>query len=207
LITIQGFLGFLEKDIVSGNLVRVTADCARITSAAAKMQQLLNELLELSRIGRLINPPEKTPFEEIVRDALDTVSGRMNAKQIQIEIADNLPTVTVDRQRIREVLENLLDNAGKYMEDQADPRIEIGCRQLDGETVFYILDNGIGIDPSYQNKIFGLFEKLNPSVEGTGVGLAIVKRIIEVHGGRIWVESQGTGSGSTFCFTLPTAIH
>ncbi len=206
LITIQGFLGFLETDAVKGNVERMKADCARIKSAAQKMQRLLNELLELSRIGRLINPPEKIPFGELAREAVDMVTGRMGAGKVRIEIAQDLPVLYADRQRIREAVENLLDNAGKYMGSQPVPRIEIGCRQETGENIFFVRDNGIGIDPAYQEKIFGLFEKLDPSIEGTGVGLAVVKRIFEIHGGRIWVESEGVGHGSTFCFTLPRAM-
>jgi signal transduction histidine kinase len=134
------------------------------------------------------------------------VTGRMGAGKVRIEIAPDLPVLYADRQRIREAVENLLDNAGKYMGSQSAPRIEIGCRQDGDEDIFFIRDNGIGIDSAYQEKIFGLFEKLDPSVEGTGVGLAIVKRIFEIHGGRIWVESEGAGCGSTFCFTLPRAV-
>lgn len=203
LITIQGFLGFLEKDATSGDTARMQADCSRIRGAAHRMQELLNDLLELSRIGRLINPPERISFGEIAREARETVTGRMAEKQIRVEIAENLPMVCVDRKRLREALENLLDNAAKYMGPQTAPRIEIGYRQAADGPVFFVHDNGMGIDPSYQSRVFGLFEKLDPSAEGTGVGLAIVKRIVEVHGGRIWIESRGAGTGSTFCFTLP----
>jgi signal transduction histidine kinase len=114
------------------------------------------------------------------------------------------------------VFTNLLDNAAKFTGDQPHPRIEIGVRTEsesahdtvpDGaEIVFYVRDNGIGIEPQYQEQVFGLFEKLNPNSEGTGIGLAIVKRIVETRGGRIWVESKGVGCGSTFCFTLPNPV-
>jgi signal transduction histidine kinase len=104
---------------------------------------------------------------------------------------------------LREVFENLIDNAAKYTGDQPNPAIEIGTRAQDGNTVFYIKDNGIGIESTYHNRVFVLFEKLDPTIEGTGIGLALVKRIIETHGGRIWVESEGVGMGSVFCFTLP----
>jgi signal transduction histidine kinase len=89
------------------------------------------------------------------------------------------------------------------MGDQASPLIEIGTRQSGTELIFYVKDNGIGIEPQFHTKIFGLFEKLSANSEGTGIGLALVKRIIEVHGGKIWVESEGLGKGSTFCFTIP----
>ena len=110
-----------------------------------------------------------------------------------------------DRERLLEVFRHLLDNAVRYLGEQAAPRIEIGTR-LDGETtVITVRDNGIGIDPRYHQTVFRLFDRLDPDGEGTGVGLALVQRIVEVHGGRVWVESEGAGCGSTFCFTLTPA--
>jgi signal transduction histidine kinase len=88
------------------------------------------------------------------------------------------------------------------MGDEAQPRIEIGAREQSGEPAFFVRDNGIGIAPRHQERVFRLFDKLEAGGEGTGVGLALVKRIVELHGGRIWVESDGS-KGSTFCFTLP----
>jgi PAS domain S-box-containing protein len=202
LITIQGFLGFLEQDVRAGNAEQVEADIARITNAAVKMHQLLDELLELSRIGRLMNPPQAVAFGELAREAVSMVAGRLAERDVEVFIAPDLPTVYGDRPRLREALQNLLDNAVKFLGEQATPRIEVGARYESDERVFYVRDNGIGIDPKYQDKVFGLFEKLDHRSEGTGVGLAIVKRIIEVHGGRIWIESAGIGRGSTFCFTL-----
>ena len=104
-----------------------------------------------------------------------------------------------------EVLQNLLDNAAKFMGDQKEPRIEIGQCGEDAEhgmPILYVKDNGIGIPSEHHDRIFGLFNKLDPNAEGTGIGLAIVRRIIEVHGGRIWAQSE-VGMGSTFYFTLP----
>jgi signal transduction histidine kinase len=101
------------------------------------------------------------------------------------------------------VLQNLLENAFKYMGNQAAPRIEIGAFRTADETVFFVSDNGIGIDPHQHENIFGLFKKLDAKSQGTGIGLALVQRIIDVHGGRIWVESEGPGTGSRFLFTVP----
>ena len=206
LITIRGFLGFLQEDATVGDAERMRSDIAYITAATEKMQWLLNDLLELSRIGRLMNPPEEIHFEEIVHEAMEMVSGRLVAQKIHVKIAAERHQLYGDRQRLREVFENLLDNAIKYLHSQPAPEITIGIRSTGGEVIYYVQDNGIGVAPQYQEKIFGLFEKLDPAVEGTGVGLAIVKRIVEIHGGRIWVESKGIGCGSTFCFTLPAKI-
>jgi signal transduction histidine kinase len=159
-------------------------------------------LLELSRAGRVLNPFENFPLNELVGEASLSVEEQIHARHVDVRISPNLPTIHADRTRLREVFENLIDNAAKYMGQQKDPIIEIGIR--DGKTpVLFVRDNGMGIEPQFHTRIFGLFEKLNPSSEGTGVGLALIKRIIEVHGGRIWLESDGLGKGSTFCFTVP----
>ena len=108
-----------------------------------------------------------------------------------------------DRRRLLEVVQNLIDNAVKFAGKRPMPVVEIGSRGFENEMpVFFVRDNGIGIAPEHHERIFGLFNKLDPLAEGTGVGLAIVKRIIEFHGGRIWVESEA-GQGATFFFTLP----
>jgi len=210
LITIRGFLGFVEKDAQAGNLERLRADIVRITEATDKMQRLLSELLELSRIGRMMNPPQAVPFETIVREALELVRGRMDAwaskgRSVRVEIAPGLPTVYGDHVRLVEVMQNLVDNACKFMGEQPNPLIEIGQRgaESDGKPILFVRDNGVGIELQYHDKVFGLFNKLDAQTEGTGVGLALVKRIVEVHGGKIWVESEGIGKGTTFYFTLP----
>jgi PAS domain S-box-containing protein len=203
LITIRGFLGYLERDAAAGNMEKWQADMARITGAAEKMHLLLDELLELSRIGRLMNPPVDVPLSELAHEAASLVAGRIAGRGVTVDIAPDLPTVYGDRIRLRELFENLIDNAVKFMGDQPHPRVEVGARREGEATVCFVRDNGTGIDPRFHEKVFGLFERLDQKVEGTGVGLAIVRRIVEVHGGRIWVESAGAGRGSTFCFTLP----
>ena len=203
LITINGFIGLLAKDVTAGDPQRIKADIARISDAAHKMGRLLDELLALSRIGRVVNPSEQVAFGEVAQEAVELTAGRLAEANANVEIASGLPTVLGDRSRIRKLIENLVDNAAKFMGDQSTPRIEIGTRLDDREIIFYVRDNGMGIDPRYHRKVFELFDKLDAKSNGTGVGLAIVKRIVEVHGGRIWVESEGTGKGSTFCFTIP----
>jgi PAS domain S-box-containing protein len=206
LFTIRGFLGYLEQDALSGDFDRVRADMKRITDATEKMQNLLNDLLELSRIGRLKNASVIIPFGELAREAVELVHGRIMENDVAIQIAASLPAVLGDRPRLLEVLQNLIDNAAKFMGTQKEPRIEIGQsgEAQEGMPIFYVRDNGIGIAPEHFERVFGLFNKLDVKSEGTGIGLALIKRIVEVHGGRIWVESE-VGKGSTFYFTLPTA--
>lgn len=205
LVTIKGFLGFLEKDAAAGNIERLREDTQRIANAVDKMNSLLHDLLELSRIGRVSYTPDAVPFAHIVREALELTHGRLAQCGVTIQVQPHLPIVYGDKPRLVEVLQNLLDNAAKYMGDQPNPIIEIGqSGQENEQIIFYLRDNGIGIAPEYYERIFGLFNKLDALSEGTGVGLTLVKRIIEVHGGRIWVESEA-GQGSIFYFTLPTA--
>ena len=203
LVTIKGFVGMLNKDMRENRPDRVQSDIHRIESAADKMDALLSDLLELSRIGRIVNPPEYLDPIRLIQDALDNVDAQLRSKNVTMNILPGLPKLYGDRIRLREVFENLIGNAAKYMGEQTAPVVEVGFREQDDEPVFYVKDNGMGIDPKYHTRIFNLFEKLNPIVEGTGIGLTIVKRIIEVHGGRIWVESDGLGKGSTFFFTIP----
>ncbi len=204
LVTITGFLGYLEKDALAGNMEKFKQDMERIATAVNKMQRLLKDLLELSRIGRLMNPPADIKFEDIVHDALELVQGQIKEKNVAVEFDNQNITIRGDHLRLVEVVQNLVDNAIKFSESRPNPQVQIGSLTTEAnETTFFVKDNGIGIAPDYHEKIFGLFNKLNPEGGGTGVGLTLVKRIIEVHGGRIWVESA-PGEGATFYFTLPT---
>ena len=209
LITIRSYISMIDRDLAAGNFERARPDLQRVARATDKMHGLLEEVLKLSRVGRLEMTPERVSFGSLAREALELVGGRINEKHIRVEIAPDLPFVTVDRNRMIEVLQNLLDNAAKFIGGQAEPEIWIGADGAGdatglagGRTRFFVKDNGCGVEPKYHEKIFGLFDKLDAKSEGSGAGLAIVRRIIEMHGGRIWVESKGKGSGSTFWFTL-----
>jgi signal transduction histidine kinase len=211
LVTIRGFLGLLEKDAEASNTIQVKKDVERITAAADKMQRLLEELLELSRIGRITNPMQEMPLGTIVHEALEMVQSAIETRKVRVVVADDLPKVYVDRVRVVQAIQNLLDNAIKFMGNQTQPLIEVGIvSQVKNSSpqiqqpgpIFFVRDNGIGVAPEHHERIFGLFNRLDTRGEGTGIGLALVKRIIEVHGGKVWIESTGGGSGSTFYFTL-----
>ena len=203
LITIRGFLGFVNEDARAGNMARLEKDMQRINDATEKMQRLLADLLELSRVGRVSQKLTHISTNELIKEVAELLHGPLMVGKVELRVATNLPPIFGDRPRISEVFQNLIDNAAKFMGDQANPRIEIGVDgQLDGNPVFYVRDNGIGIPPQFQDRVFGLFDKLDPLSEGTGIGLALVKRIVEMHGGKIWLESQ-LNQGATFFLSLP----
>jgi PAS domain S-box-containing protein len=203
LITIRGYLGHLEASAAKGDMARFREDAQRIWSATQKMGSLLNDLLELSRVGRVLSTVEDVSMASVAQDAADLVRGLLSLGGVQLEIASDLPVVRGDRQRLTEVVQNLMENAVKFKGEQTAPLILVGWRQGPSGTVFFVRDNGIGIEPRYHEKVFDLFEKLSPGTDGTGVGLALSRRIVEAHGGRMWIESEGLGHGTTFCFTLP----
>jgi signal transduction histidine kinase len=181
---------------------QLESDMTHVHNAGKKMQRLLDELLELSRVGRLETPHEEVQLQELVDETLLQLDGRIRETGVSIESNLNGAVFYGERLRISEVIQNLIDNAAKYMGDQAKPHITIGTETKNGELCCYVKDNGKGIDPKFQDTVFGLFEQLDKEIAGTGIGLAIVKRIIDVHGGRIWIDSEGEGRGSTFYFTL-----
>lgn len=202
LITIKGFIGALKQDLEVERHDQVQRDIERIAGAADRMDEILSDLLEFARIGRVRKPSEAVEVRKVVQEALQKLDGLIRAKNATVKISPDLPSVYGDRVRLREVFENLIENAATYTSEQEQPLIEIATRRQEDQQIIFVKDNGQGVDPRYHNRIFELFEKLDPNTQGPGIGLALAKRIIEVHGGRIWVESEGEGQGSTFCFIL-----
>lgn len=208
LVTIRGYVGYLKESALKGDMKRFEVDMNRVIKATETMQVLLNDLLELSRVGRVINSLANVPFGDMVKDVLNLIVEPQNGQRAWFTVEEKLPIVRCDRTRVLEVLQNLISNSIKFIGSQTAPSIRIGQNGFDSKTgfpIFYVADNGIGIDPKYHETVFGLFNRLDQKEEGTGIGLTLVKRIIEVHGGRIWVESDGQGKGTTFYFTLPLA--
>ena len=203
LITIGSFVGLLEKDALDGNFELIRRDITCINKVLHKMEHQLQELLNLTRIGRVSNPVEKISMDDLVDEVIELVSGKIKARGAKVIISPGLPVIYGDQPRLLDVMQNLIDNAVSYMGNQENPLVKIGSRQESGEVVLYVRDNGMGIDPQYHQKVFGLFNTIDSKGQGTGIGLTIVKRIIEFHGGRIWVESEGEDRGCTFCFTVP----
>lgn len=204
LVTIKGFVGLLGKDITANNMDRIADDFDKINSAADTMGVLLDDLLEHSRIGRVMGTPVTCNLAKIASHAAKLVQTRIDESGTKIDI-ESMPLVVGDETRLVEVYQNLIENAVKFMGDQDSPRVKIGSIEKDGGIQFFVQDNGVGIATEYHDQVFELFERLGTEVEGTGVGLALVKRIIEVHGGKVWVESEGLNHGCTVLFTLRKA--
>lgn len=203
LVTVKGFLGMLEKDIQSDDKDAIAKDIAYLNNATDTMGMLLTDLLELSRVGRVVNPPTLFSMTELCEGVINSLRGLIEQHQAEINLMPDMPSVYGDRTRIMEVIQNLLENAIKFSEESRHPLISISCETRNGSRLFIVEDNGKGIDPRYHEKIFALFERLDPSIGGTGVGLALVKRIVETHGGEVWTESRIDKGGARFCFTLP----
>jgi len=202
LVTLKSFLGYLHHDIKEQNQMSIRDDLNRMENAVVKMSDLFDDLLELMKAGRKRNPLEKVMLKDIVDEALKLEEEAIKRQNVTIKTSGENISLIVDFPGMVEVFQNLINNAIKFMGSQPNPEIKIGAIKKGEETILYVKDNGIGIEPQYQHKIFDLFEKFHPEIAGTGTGLAIVKRIVEHHHGRIWVESEGKGSGTAFYFTV-----
>ncbi len=202
LVTIKGFLGLLVDDLAEQNQEQVKEDILRIGNATDKMQQLLEDLLKLSRVGKMVEQKETFPMSQVANEARELLYGVLKEKKCEVSVQQDMPDVLAGKARIRELYQNLIENAVKFSSKQQQPFITIYSRKDKDADVFCVEDNGIGIKKEYHEKIFGIFNKLDNSSSGNGLGLSLVKRIVENHYGRIWVESEGDGHGSTFCFTL-----
>ncbi|MCP4662100.1 MAG: GHKL domain-containing protein [bacterium] len=201
LVSIKGFLGYLRSDMAAGEFERAELDAKQIDTAADKMRHLVGELLDLSRVKREVNAPTEAAISELAGEAAELVSGPISERGVELLIEPDMPVVLVDRERLVRVFQNLIENAVKFLGDERAPLIEVGCRRDASTPIFFVRDNGRGIESGDLEKVFEMFERLHGG-EGTGLGLAIVERIIEAHSGRIWAESEGRGRGATFCFTL-----
>jgi PAS domain S-box-containing protein len=204
IISIQGFSRRLLKSYQKKLGDKGRQYVSHIESSACRMEVLVSDLLELASIGGVVSTFEDVPSHDIVSHVTSGLQDRLKEKGIELVVAQNLPTIHCDGERIYQVFENLIVNAIKFMGDTEDPKIEIGSEDREAFHEFHVRDNGIGIDPKWHQKIFESFHRLKEIEDqgGTGLGLAIVDRIVNNHGGKVWVESE-KGKGATFYFTLP----
>lgn len=210
--TLEAFSNFLKIDCGDDLSAEGQDHIEHLIGASQRLGQLINDLLTLSRAGRVIGDPQPLDWdliqETVLADLQDLLANRSRA---QVTIKNPLPPVQGDTERIIQLITNLISNALKY-NNSSVPEVIIGSQPTMQESghfeTFFVKDNGIGIEPQFHEEIFRIFRRLHHREEyaGTGAGLAICKKIVEAHGGRIWVESEH-GVGSTFYFTLPGRLH
>jgi len=205
--TVETFSGFLLEDYEDKLDAEGVDYLNTLKRTSSRMRQLINDLLSLASIHMDTKSFDRINTQRMLEEIQEDLEIRLRG--VNLQVATDLPPVKGSRVRIGELFSNLIVNGIKY-NDKALPMIRVGWKQdarsNNNSATFFVEDNGIGIESRYQERVFGIFEKLNPreDYEGTGAGLAICKRIVEEHGGTIWVESE-VGKGSTFYFTIPRA--
>jgi PAS domain S-box-containing protein len=200
---INGFARILVDDFGQALDEEAKRRLAVIEKNAIKMGLLIDDLLAFSRAGRTAMNISRIDMSSLVAEVVETLKSFDAGAKADIHVAA-LPAAQGDLALIRQVLANLLENAVKFSRNKSDRRIEVGSFERDGKQGYFVRDNGVGFDTKYNDKIFGVFQRLvtDREFEGTGVGLAIVHRLVTRHGGRVWAESR-PGEGATFYFTLP----
>jgi len=200
---VNGFATILMQDYRAQMPEAAQDVLGKVIAAAMRMEGLIQALLHLSRLGRLPVTRDRVEISGLVRNILKELEPEHRDRRVLIRVGD-LPDVTADASLLRHVFANLLSNAIKFTRGRDPATIDVGSEQRDGETVFIVRDNGVGFDTQYADRLFGAFQRFHSQqeFEGTGVGLALAKRIVRMHGGRIWAEAD-VDKGATFRFTLP----
>jgi len=204
---IEAFSAFLAEDYADKLDEQGKRYTRVLRESALRMKDLIDDLLELSRVARIRHEHTTVEVESLLEDVRRDLEFALQEKKGDLRIQPDLPAISCDKLRIKEVFKNLISNAVKFS-DKPQPVVEVTCRQDDGFYIFSVRDNGIGIKEQYHHQIFQIFQRLNrrEDYEGTGAGLTICKKVVEAHGGKIWVESK-VGEGSTFSFTIPKTIR
>lgn len=201
--TIGGFVRSIKKDIESSNTERLLEHCQRVSDAVDRMNRLIDGLLEYARLGRGDRPFAMVALNEVAQEVVSSLESTISDLAAQVEIED-LPEVQGDRLALYQLLQNLVANGLKFHNNRGTPSVRVCASRFDDSWRISVGDNGIGIDPQHADQIFQPFRRLHnqKEYEGCGLGLATCKRIIDQHGGRIWVESR-IDQGTTFHFTIP----
>jgi light-regulated signal transduction histidine kinase (bacteriophytochrome) len=205
-VSIQGFCSSILKNQRDELNEKTLFYLQRVQANASLMASLLEDLVELSRIGRIEDKKTEISVQEVIKSVWAGVSTSLATQDVEFVCPENLPQVVYPEKRLYQIFSNLLSNAVKFKSENKIPQVEIGYQENKGNYTFFVRDNGIGIEQKYHNKIFDVFSQLRETEsEGTGMGLAIVKKIVEANLGKVWVESQ-KGAGSTFYFTIPKKV-
>lgn len=201
-VNLQGLVGLVEQDHGGELSEQVREYLGRVRKNAERLEELLRDLLEYPRRLRLVGPLEPTPIGPVVAAAVDGLAELARAKGVAVQVATDLPTVPADRKRLQQVFHNLVENGVKHAAGHPGARIEVGWSRTTDGPRFHVRDNGPGIAADQLDSVFKLFHRVpGTPAEGTGIGLAVARQLVEAHGGAIWVESQ-PGQGASFYFTL-----
>jgi light-regulated signal transduction histidine kinase (bacteriophytochrome) len=199
---IISYVQLIQKNIEQGNVARVSEFMNYVLDGTSRMQALINDLLQFSRVNRKGNPFKEVDLNEVLKIAITHLTARIEENRARV-IVDKMPRLKGDNFQLIRLFQNLIDNAIKFKRTETEPEIKISVEERGNEFVFSVADNGIGIEDKFYNRIFVIFQRLHTrdEYEGTGIGLAVCKKIVERHGGEIWVKSE-EGKGSTFYFTI-----
>jgi signal transduction histidine kinase len=199
---IGGYVQLMQKSLLKGDVKLATEFMVFVLDGVTRLQSLINDLLQFSRVNRRGSAFVKVNLNDAIKITLSHLSEKIKTSGAVIGIGE-LPVVTGDTFQLVRLFQNLLDNAIKFVPPGKIPEIEISAREENGKYLFRVSDNGIGIDIKFHNRIFAIFQRLHTRSEypGTGIGLAVCKKIVERHGGEIWLESE-PGKGSSFIFTI-----
>jgi light-regulated signal transduction histidine kinase (bacteriophytochrome) len=202
---IDGFARIVLEECASQIPPKAQDHLDRVLKSVKLMGELVDNLLEFSRLGRRPLNKRTVDTSRLVRLCVEELHAEQKDRQVEIVI-DDLPDCHGDPALLKQAFLNLLSNALKYTRTREHARVEVGGCTQGGEQRYFVRDNGVGFDMRYANKLFGVFQRLHPAeeYEGTGVGLAIVQRVVYRHGGHVWADAQ-IGKGATFYFTLPVA--
>nr|WP_299342541.1 sensor histidine kinase [Allomuricauda sp.] len=203
--SIKGIASLIPMELDMTDMPDMQEYVKYIDETCDTMNNLITDITEIAKLGKIENKNELLQTNEMVDLARGLVYGRLTERKAKLYVEKNLPDIFGDRNRIIQVFENLIDNAIKYMGTQKDPVVRVESRTLENENQFLVIDNGSGLDNNAMEKLFTPFERFDGSVEGSGLGLYMVKKIIESHNGSITAQSEGTGKGSTFIVSLPLA--
>lgn len=203
LVTSMGFISIIRKLASQGKYEQAVAKLDKVVGANERMSQLIRDLLQLSRVGRMDMEKKMLHLNELLTAFSESQSIRLRNATFSFEIASNLPVIYANESRVLQIFENILSNALKYAHNEEGGELEISAVEDEDWWYIFCRDNGPGIPLEYHEKIFGLFYRLDASAEGTGVGLAVVKKIMKSHGGDIQVEPQAKGEGAVFRLIFP----
>ena len=204
LVSCKGLVGLINEDLAEGDVEEALSSADRLSSVTEQMGDTIDDLLTFSRLGRNEVHLQSVCVEQLLHEIRDEWQQRFEVQGADLIVNDGLPKIKSDAVALRRVFENLIGNALKYGSEVESPWVEVGSEPTAKGTRFYVRDNGPGIDPQYHEKIFGLFQRLDTSKNGSGIGLASAAKIIRHHRGKIWVESD-LGEGATFWIEIPNA--